>query len=701
VALNGILNNALTGLNATSRALDVVADNITNVNTDGYVKRTANMGTLSFSGDVQGVEVTDVARTVSNYLDQETLTSTGTSSQYETQSGLYDQINALLGQVGDGGSLASQLTNITSALATATQSPSNGTSKASVVSALKTFAAKVATLDSSLTGLRNSADQQISTAVATTNTLFSQIADLNAQIRTETAMGDDASGLCDQRATALKSLAAQMDINTVTQPDGTVKVTTTDGTTLIGSYYAQLSYTGGNTSTGYNSVEISYINPSTGKAAGSPTELDPHLASGSLKGLIEMRDGAIGELQTELGNLAKTAATAYNSVSNQYSASTPPDSLTGRQTGLLDGDTLNIQGSANIVVTDASGNLVHTGAISYASGDSVGDIVSAIDGALVDGSGNPVGTATFSDGVLSVQMNTGYGVAVQNTGAASSDTNLSGFFGLNDLFQTSIPSASATGLTATDTCGGSGTITLALKNEKGATVKTATVNVAGSDQIGATLTDLGTALGGAVTFTLNADGSVTTDLGSGYQDCTLTVVSDSTTRTDGSNDTGVNLTSLLGIGDNTVAAYAADFAVKSGLSADTLPSGSVANTTKIGAAAVGSGDASGLAALENVETANQSIDAAGSLTARTASLGNYANAIYQDIATRSTTASDNYDTQNDRLTEAKSLQSNVEGVNLDQELSNMVVYQQAYNASARLLTTYNDLYSTLLNIGQS
>ena len=49
-------------------------------------------------------------------------------------------------------------------------------------------------------------------------------------------------------------------------------------------------------------------------------------------------------------------------------------------------------------------------------------------------------------------------------------------------------------------------------------------------------------------------------------------------------------------------------------------------------------------------------------------------------------------------TEAQSRRSGVEGVNLDQELISLTTYQQAYNASARLLTAAKDMYDTLLAI---
>ena len=65
---------------------------------------------------------------------------------------------------------------------------------------------------------------------------------------------------------------------------------------------------------------------------------------------------------------------------------------------------------------------------------------------------------------------------------------------------------------------------------------------------------------------------------------------------------------------------------------------------------------------------------------------------------RSQTAKTNNTSQTDRLTEAKSRQSSVSGVNLDEELTNMMAYQQAYSASARILQTVQSLYDTLLQV---
>jgi len=701
VALTGILSSALTALQATSTALTAVSNNISNINTDGYVKRGVDFGTLDLSGNVAGVKVTDITRTVSDYLDQEAFAALGTSSQYKAEGDIYDQINALLGEVGSGTSLASELSDITTTLATATQSPSDGSSKVAVVSALEDFANKVSTLYTSLNTLRNSVDQQVSTSVDSANVLIKKISDLNDKIATQTAQGNDSSALCDQRNLALQDLGQMLDIKTADGSSGTVKVTTADGTPLVGATYAQLSYAGGNSSTGYDTIKVSYVNPRTGKTSGAAEDLDPHLSAGTLKGLIDMRDGTIGELQTELGTLAKTAATAYNDVSNAYTAYPPANRLAGRQTGLLGTEALNITGTTTIAIADAEGKQVGASYTLNFTGMSADDIVSALNSNLDV-------TASYTDGKLSIKANNSADGIVIDSSANTGSTDFSTFFGLNDLFQTSIPTASSTGLSASSLSGvtdnladpDANVIKMTLKNADGKTVTSVSVSVSSTDTVQDVLNRLNNALkvngNNTYTFAMKADGSIATTTASGYDGCSLVVTSDTTMR----GDTGIGLTQLFGIGDNTVASYASNFATASSLDDASLPI-AAASTGSDGDRIVQSGNAAGALALEKVQTATQAVAKAGAISARTTSIGNYASLFYQDIATRSAAASDNYTVQNDRLTETKALQSSAEGVNLDEELSHMVVYQQAYSAAARLLTTYSNLFDTLLNVDQS
>jgi flagellar hook-associated protein 1 FlgK len=113
---------------------------------------------------------------------------------------------------------------------------------------------------------------------------------------------------------------------------------------------------------------------------------------------------------------------------------------------------------------------------------------------------------------------------------------------------------------------------------------------------------------------------------------------------------------------------------------------------------VSAGDNSGAIALENTINQSESFKAAGGIAAQTASLSDYAATFYQNLSTQSNGVTTNQTTQDDRLTEANSRVASYSGVNLDEELTNLTSYQQAYAAGARILTTVDALYQTLLQI---
>jgi len=49
------------------------------------------------------------------------------------------------------------------------------------------------------------------------------------------------------------------------------------------------------------------------------------------------------------------------------------------------------------------------------------------------------------------------------------------------------------------------------------------------------------------------------------------------------------------------------------------------------------------------------------------------------------------------MKQLEDMRQSVSGVNMDEELSNMLKYQHGYNAAARFITTANSLLDTLIN----
>lgn len=704
------MSSALSALLTNSQALRTVSNNVANINTQGYARRTVSLEASVVGGQLQGVDIASIQRVVDRFYDSEVLSATAASSQYDAQSTFFDQVNGFLGQPGDGTSLSSRLDNVFSALGSASLSPSSNASRQGVLNSFQTLASSIANLSGEIGQLQTEADRQVSASVSTVNDLIRQIYQLNRQIQTAQASGDTATGLLDSRDQAVQSLSQYIGVRTSEQPNGQLVVMTNDGINLVSDTYATLSYAGGSTNGTYGEIAVQDANPD-GAPVGAAQALDPHLESGSLKGLIDMRDNQLGQLSLELGQFAQQTALAFNKVANAGAAYPPPTSLSGRDTGLLATDALNFTGKTTVAVTDSSGNLVSRvdvdfdaatlsvdGGAAVAFAGTVGGFVGALNTAL-----GANGSATFADGKLTISANGTNGIVVQDDATTPSDRGgygLSQFFGLNDIFQAQAPSILSTGLSAADDSGlaAGGEIDLVLKGPNGEIAKQGSVAITAGMTVGDVVSALNTAMGGAATFALNSDGSLGMTPAAGYSDYQLNVTKDTTER----GTTGMSFSVLFGLGTTQAAAQAADFSLTSAMSGSpqNLPFAQpqIDATTAAGDSVVTPGDARGLQALQNVTDTKVSFAAAGGFPAQSVTLNDYINGFYQDAATRTQTAQTNQTTQSDRLTEAQSRQAQTSGVNLDEELSNMMMYQQAYNAGARMLSTVQQLYDTLLQL---
>ncbi len=711
MSLNGILASSLSALQTSQQALSTVSSNVANLNTAGYARRVVNLEAQVSGNQLSGVSVADIQRVTDQFLTQETLSAQASSSQAGAVNNAYTQLNGLLGQPGDSSSLTTQLDNVFTALGAAALSPTSGTSQQGALTAFQNLASTISNLSSTISGLQNQADQQIVSAVPTVNSLIKQIYTMNSQIQTATAAGNDSTGLLDQRDQAVQQLSQLIGVRTATGPNGQLIVSTQDGVQLVGDTYAQLSYSGGGSAGAYPGIQLSNVNPATGQAIGSAMTLDPHLGSGQIAGLISMRDGALAQFQQELGNFAHETANAFNAQHNANAAYPPPTSLTGRDTGLTSTDSLGFTGKTTIAVTDSSGKLVSRIDVDFGAGtlsvdggaptsigSTLGSFVTALNSAL-----GANGSASFANGQLSINANGTNGIVTQDDATTPSSRGGAGFaqfFGLNDLFTSSVPTITATGLSAGDAgnFAAGGTMSFALKDASGNVVKTASVTLTGSETIGGIVSALNTAFGGAETFSLNSDGSLSMTPSSAYANDSFAVTSDSTTR----GTTGVSFTELFGLGPGATAAMATGFSVSSAISStpQRLAFGQPAITTSTvaGDQIVSSGDASGLQALQNLSSTKQTFAAAGGMVAQSSTLNDYAANFYQDIATRGAAAKTDATAQSDRLTAAQQAQSSVSGVNLDEELTNMTTYQQAYSAGARMLQVVQTLYNALLQI---
>ena len=208
------------------------------------------------------------------------------------------------------------------------------------------------------------------------------------------------------------------------------------------------------------------------------------------------------------------------------------------------------------------------------------------------------------------------------------------------------------------------------------------------------LNDNATGVGLFGAFSLSATGELT--FAPSVPGASVSVVNDSTQRGAG----GPTLSALFDIDPKVRAQRAASFSIRPDIAADStkLAMAQLDLSATAGVSALSTGDARGGLLLAAVGQATTTFDPAGAAGALTTTLSDYAAQFSGSIAQRAAAATSNKTNAQAVSNEANAQRASVEGVNLDQELINLTTYQQAYNASARILQAVDQLYNTLLNI---
>jgi len=103
-----------------------------------------------------------------------------------------------------------------------------------------------------------------------------------------------------------------------------------------------------------------------------------------------------------------------------------------------------------------------------------------------------------------------------------------------------------------------------------------------------------------------------------------------------------------------------------------------------------------IAQLISATTASQTFSSTAGL-GTTSSLSDYANSSVSWLQSQNQAASNQLDYQNSVVSQATTALSNATGVNLDTEMTNMLTIENSYTTTAKLLTTVNAMFTSLLN----
>jgi flagellar hook-associated protein 1 len=412
MGLSQALSAALSGVNATQQALSVIAGNVANADTTGYVTESVNETEVATQGqNGTSVDVTGVNRELNTLLQSQLWSETSGDSYADASSQLYQQLQQIYGTPGSATSFNSIYSDFTTAAQTLASNPSSYSDQSAVIGAAQELAQNLNSMTTSIQQLRTEAEQGISTGVQSANTLLQQIAQINGQLETSITSSSSTATLEDQRDQDITQLSQLMSVNAVSGSNNQISIFTSTGQQLVaGTQASQLSFDDAGTLSASSQWSADPSEDSAGTITltapgGATTDLiaTGAIQSGQLGAYIQMRDDVLPQAQEQLDEFANQMSQA---LSNQTTSGTAVTS--GSQSGYsIDTSSLQPGNTVQLTYTNSLGAQQTVTLVSLGAG-----------GTLPTGSSTSTNQeigVNFSDGMASVvsQLNTALGGNLQ------------------------------------------------------------------------------------------------------------------------------------------------------------------------------------------------------------------------------------------------------------------------------------------------
>ena len=112
MALLSSISSSLTGMNVAQSQLEIISNNIANVDTQGYTRKTSAQSAIVVAGQTMGVTMENAKRTVDEGLLKNFLASNSSSSSLSAQYDYLSRMDNLMGTTADGNSVAANVGNL-------------------------------------------------------------------------------------------------------------------------------------------------------------------------------------------------------------------------------------------------------------------------------------------------------------------------------------------------------------------------------------------------------------------------------------------------------------------------------------------------------------------------------------------------------------------------------------------------------------
>lgn len=306
------MNVGVSALIANQQALTTTGHNIANVSSAGYSRQTIatkalvgqNMGT-GYVG--KGVQVATVMRNYNELLGKQSNAANATSAadaiRYQSLMQMQDVYS------GGDSSLGAAINSMMNAFADVEAAPADGTARNVVLTRMSELTARFRAASATLQEMDYATNQQVTNNVTLVNNLAGQVASLNTQIARALASGHQPNDLLDARDQIIREINQYVQTTQVDADSGAINLFVGGSQALVlGSSTGQLSVAETAEYPGSGKLSLYFSQPN-----GERVELTANMVGGGeIAGLLKFNNDDLVTGRNLLGRLALSIGTELN-----------------------------------------------------------------------------------------------------------------------------------------------------------------------------------------------------------------------------------------------------------------------------------------------------------------------------------------------------------------------------------------------------
>lgn len=308
---SGLYSIGITGMNAAQLGVVTTEHNISNATNAGYNRQRTQQGTnvsiatgAGFIG--QGTHVTTIERMYSRFLSGQVNRAQTGVSEYDAYYAEIAQIDNMLADANSG--ISPALQEFFKAGQQVTANPASMSARQSMISSAETLVARFQGVEGRLNELAEGVNGQIGDVISNINSYSRQIAELNERIVVaESSVQQPANDLRDQRDQLVADLNKLVRVQVNEDSNGSYNIFVGTGQQLVvGTEVQEMKAIA-------SAADITTIVVGLKTANGTLQELpDGLITGGQLGGLLRFRSEALNPAFNQLGRMAASMALTFN-----------------------------------------------------------------------------------------------------------------------------------------------------------------------------------------------------------------------------------------------------------------------------------------------------------------------------------------------------------------------------------------------------